>query len=240
MRLCIIRSRSYSRTYDQRFNDLFRHSMSRIGSQAMILTAGYNSKQESINHLHGMTLSSVSSLSVKPIPLVEFNLHLPSYTSQSLHSEGILALHILPPTPRAVSLGRVFASGVKRDISKEDSGTFVVPHRKGEANDDVFEEMTTPFKNIPQREWFTFKYNDSVDIPIIKEAERVFLCEKYRVFEVDSHELWVARVTNIIGGNPKYNVEDNSNKTGGLLYFNRAFHRIGDNLNERTSDIYNK
>lgn len=238
MRLCIIQSRNYSNTFDHRLNELFRHSMSRVSSQAMILTAGYNSKLESINNLHGMTLSSVSSLSVNPVPLVEFNLHLPSYTSHSLHSEGILALHILPPSPRAVSLGRIFASGVKRDISKKNSGTFEVPHKKGEVNDDVFEEMTTPFKNIPPREWFNFKYNDSVDVPIIKEAERVFLCKKYKVFEVDSHELWVARVTDIISGNPKYKVEDNSNKTGGLLYFNRAFHRIGDSLNETNSNIY--
>lgn len=228
----IIRSlRPYSTSVQLR--DLFKSSMSRVSSQAMILTAGFNNKNKPTETtLHGMTLSSVCSLSIFPIPLLQFNLHLPSYTSQSLHeNQGILAIHLLPPTSEAVKLGRIFANGVKRETKK--SGVTYLDATEEELLDgDVFHEMTTPFNNVPSEDWSIYNFNNQISIPIINEAERVFICQKRRIFEVDSHEIWVIEVLNILSPNEQFNVERNDDKTGGLLYYNRSFHKIGDALHE--------
>ena len=102
----------------------FCSAMARIGSQAMILTAPYRNDSQSTSKnptLHGMTLSSVCSLSVSPTPLLSFNLHLPSYTSKSLHErDSSMAIHLMPPTANAVKLGRIFASGVKKKTGTDE------------------------------------------------------------------------------------------------------------------------
>ncbi|CUM56675.1 unnamed protein product [Debaryomyces fabryi] len=214
------------------FRELFKSSMSRISSQAMILTAGFDATTRNKTSLHGMTLSSVCSLSTSPIPLLQFNLHLPSYTSQSLHeNNGILAIHLLPPTPKAVRLGRIFASGVKRETKKLNY-TYLDTSEQELEDGDVFHEMTTPFNNISNDDWKEYKFTDKLSIPIIKEAERVFICKKRQVFEVDSHEIWAVEVLEITSPNNNYNIAHNEDKTGGLLYYDRSFHKIGDALRE--------
>lgn len=211
------------------FKEEFKHAMSRISSQAMILTAGIpnvpSNSSDNINVLHGMTLSSVCSLSVYPKPLLQFNLHLPSYTSKALHdNEGYLAIHLLPPTSKSVRLSRIFASGIKVDPKH-----FNVNPIK---NDDgsIFHEMTTPFNDISQNDYTLYEVNDNYKIPIINELERVFICNKEKVFEIDNHEIWVVNVSKIL--KPNENYDSDHSKTGGLLYYKRGFHKIGTSLQE--------
>lgn len=195
----------------------FKDSMSRIGCQAMILTAGQKSNAR--GSLHGMTLSSTCSLSVYPKPLLQFNLHLPSYTSQNLHELKLLALHVLPPSANAVKLGRIFANGVKRPPQSNQ-----LPDNE---DGDLFHEKTTPFTNLETKEW-NFHTIENVNIPILQEAERVFICKKNEVFEVDKHEIWVVEVLDIL----KPRAELAEGLSGGLLYHNRNFHKVGPILTE--------
>lgn len=204
---------------------VFKLAMARVSSQAMILTAGRNSlitseaNKEGPVPLHGMTLSSVCSLSVFPHPLLQFNLHLPSYTSSSLHeNDGLLCLHVMPPTSRAVFLGRTFASGIKKDPEH-----FDVKPDDGE----VFHEMTTPFSQLAADEYQFFKAG-KVEVPVLNELEVAFVCQKLRVFEVDSHEIWVVKVLEVLFPNGGKQRE----KLGGLLYFDRGFHSVGSPISE--------
>ncbi|CAH2355465.1 hypothetical protein CLIB1423_27S00166 [[Candida] railenensis] len=197
-------------------NDVFKSSMSRISCQAMILTAGQAKVQAGSSHttsLHGMTLSSTCSLSVYPTPLLQFNLHLPSYTSQTLHDSKHLALHLLPPNHNTANLARLFANGIKAPPAKDDG--------------DIFHEKTTPFDTLEHgKDWkfHTVAVDDlKFDIPILTAAEEVFICKKRSVFEIDSHEIWVVEVLEILS-------TPNDEPTGGLLYFNRNFHKIGGTL----------
>ncbi|QFZ25748.1 hypothetical protein EJF18_10859 [Clavispora lusitaniae] len=204
------------------FKSLFRSSMSRIASQAMILTAGCENASD---NLHGMTLSSVCSLSVFPRPLLQFNLHLPSYTASSLHSNGgYLCLHVMPPTEKAVFLSRIFASGVKTDPEHFES--------KGD-DGEVFHEMTTPFSHLSPTEYYFHQIKDrkaieSLKVPVLKESEVAFICQKEKVVEIDNHEIWVVGVTDILLPNSAFA----NSKTGGLLYFDRGFHEVGPPLRE--------
>lgn len=191
----------------------FKSAMARVSSQAMILTAGARNSNEP---LHGMTLSSVCSLSVYPKPLLQFNLHLPSYTSASLHQNGgFLGLHVMPPSAKSVMLGRKFASGIKRDPEH-----FEVRPDDGEP----FHEMTTPFTDIPN-EYTMHEAKSGLKVPVLTELEVSFICKRREVFTVDDHEIWVVLVDEILFPNK-------NEPSGGLLYFDRGFHSVGKPLKE--------
>lgn len=190
----------------------FKSAMARVASPAMILTAGASLASEV---LHGMTLSSVNSLSVHPTPLLLFNMHLPSYTSASLHKTGHMALHLMPPSQESVLLGRKFASGVKQDPS----------HFKLNSKDGDFQEMTTPFSGFDDFTYYETK--DGVLVPIINELEVAFICSTRTQYEIDNHEIWVVNVDDVI--RPNQNIIKPS---GGILYFDRGFHKVGPPLSE--------
>lgn len=200
-------------------NDVFRNSMSLIPIQAMILTVG--AKEGTRNYQnHGMTLGSVCSLSVHPRPLLQFNLHLPSYTSKVLHKNPFFAIHTLSPAPDSSRMARIFASGIKNtsQLSHEDQNEQV-----DSKDTKILNEMTNPFGNLNSDDWSLYDYQ-GFQIPVLNSSVRIFICEKVQVFEVDSHEIWVVTVKEII--------ENNNNKPGGLLYFNRAFHEVGETIKE--------
>ncbi|KAH3667465.1 hypothetical protein OGAPHI_003114 [Ogataea philodendri] len=164
----------------------------------MILTAPALSS--SVSELHGMTLSSVSSLTINPEPVVQFNLQVPSRTSQTLHDSGFLALHILPPVQDSVRLARAFSRGTQGA------------------------HLTKPFEELRPDEWRYFAAN-GIKIPILSLAERVLICEKHKVFRVYNHELWTCGVKEIV---------DNASaaSSGGLIYYNRRFHTVGNKLEQ--------
>ncbi|KAI5951984.1 hypothetical protein KGF54_005059 [Candida jiufengensis] len=181
--------------------------MSKLASQAMILTS--STTKEEIKTLHGMTLSSVVSLSVYPKPFLQFNLHLPSYTSISLKENKYCAIHLMSPTQESSKIARIFAKGNKLKQQDEDG--------------EVFHEMTTPFNELTDKDYEYYKINDKVEIPILKTGvESIFICKVDQFIPIHDHEIWIIEVIKILNFNDK--------KTGGLLYYNRGFHKIGESV----------
>jgi flavin reductase (DIM6/NTAB) family NADH-FMN oxidoreductase RutF len=194
----------------------------------MILTSSFSGDVDTAK-MHGTTLSSVSSLTVNPEPIVQFNIQTPSATSREMHKNKYLALHILTPSYESVKLARNFSLG-SRYINSE---------AKSKANGENI--STTPFGIIDNSEWELFEdviksdrpdalhLSSDLHLPILtKHSERILVCEKYKVFNVYNHEIWTCKVKDIL-----VNVPD-EDRTGGLLYFNRKFHHVGDALAEIT------
>ncbi|ODV87670.1 hypothetical protein CANARDRAFT_193088, partial [[Candida] arabinofermentans NRRL YB-2248] len=199
-----------------------------ISNQAMILTAPFQGVPNP-SKFHGMTLSSVCSLVVNPEPVIQFNLQIPSITSEHLHKYNYLALHIMKPSNDSVNLARTFSKGIK--VSHDENGQI---------------QHTKPFELLEKSEWdiydngsrYPLSMNSThenvfiddinLNIPILtKNSERILICEKYKVFQIYNHEIWTCKVKDII-----VNDDVSGIKTGGLLYFNRQFHTIGDALKE--------
>ncbi|KAI5953844.1 hypothetical protein CANMA_004682 [Candida margitis] len=254
---------SYStQRHHSSISDKFRLTMSRLASPAMVLTSAIpmikststspststappvtddKSHIDPKQDLHGMTLSSVCSLSVHPNPYLEFNLHLPSYTSTAIHNHQYLAIHLMPPTRHSAKICRVFAKGVKlnkrgtkwtsKPITKaQQSVDNDVKNNKNNDEDDdgeIFHEMTTPFTNLVEDQDYTFikKHDENIAIPILSHAESIFICKTTHNFTIDDHEIWVAKVIDVI-------TDPHLHKSGGLLYFNKGFHKIGETLSE--------
>ena len=200
----------------------------------MILTASFSGKPE-IRKMHGTTLSSVSSLTVNPEPIVQFNIQVPSATSKSIHDNKYLALHILRPSNESVRLARNFSLGSRYINGSQ-------PEMKN-ANGTSTEISTTPFERINKNQWSLFEnvmhnkrpgsvhLDSDLHLPILtKDSERILICQKYKVFKVFNHEIWTCKVREIL-----VNIDDDG-KTGGLLYFDRKFHHVGEALIEIKKD----
>lgn len=194
----------------------------------MILTAPFakESRDPPLSTLHGITLSSVCSLATTPTPLLSFNLHLPSHTSLALHARnGTMAIHMMPPSYTGAKLARIFASGIKVEKSYHSREISFKANKLEQKDGEIFHERTTPFAHIFQGNWVEWPLDDTLSLPLLKEAERVLICKKRLVMQVDNHEVWAVEVQDILN----YNLCE---PTGGLLYYNRKFHQVGDPLTE--------
>lgn len=185
----------------------FRETMGRVANQAMILTSS-NLNDSSHISFRGITLSSVTSLSLKPEPLIQFNLQLPSLTSDSLHQHRYFAIHVLKPDENSIELARIFSKGVVKNLI---TGT-VIP--------------TQPFINLTENFHYETYYvdNNNLIIPTLKNSERILICHKKKVFKIGDHEIWVGKVEHII------NNEEELHVSGGLLYCNKQFHKLGNKI----------
>lgn len=179
--------------------------MSKIANQAMVLSAA---SKNMVPHklFRGLTISSLTSLSLKPQPLIHFNLQLPSFTSEALHETGFFAVHLLKPNATSIKLAREFSKGA---IINEKDNTY---------------SPTRPFENLVENEHYVTYKIEGTDLvlPLLKNSERVLICQKKDVFQIGDHEIWVGQIEDII--------VNETQPTGGLLYCNRRYHSLGNKI----------
>ncbi|KAH3676369.1 hypothetical protein WICMUC_002000 [Wickerhamomyces mucosus] len=203
----------------------FRQAMSSIANQVMILTPtckvnDISNFQPEILNLRGVTLSSVTSLSINPHPLIQFNLMIPSITSENLHKYDKFALHILNPNDHNIELVKKFSK--HREFNVKTSKFDQISPFKGLAKDIDFK-----LQNVEQLDSVDVQNNtnekNNLYLPILQSISKVLICEKHQNLLVQDHEIWIGKVLEIKTLNDNYN-----SKNGGLLNFNRSFHKVGN------------
>jgi flavin reductase (DIM6/NTAB) family NADH-FMN oxidoreductase RutF len=107
---------SMSRSYCS-LNEQYRQAMSAVAASAMIITTNHIDKTTNQPEPRGLTVSSLSSLSIKPSPLVSFNIQVPSRTSQVLRDSLKFAVNILPPTSVSAEVCRAFAGRLGQTVN---------------------------------------------------------------------------------------------------------------------------
>ncbi|CCH45030.1 hypothetical protein BN7_4609 [Wickerhamomyces ciferrii] len=188
--------------------------MSSIANQTMILTAPFANHPEDHSQecfYKGATLSSVTSLSINPKPLLQFNLQIPSMTSDLLHDFEIFGIHILPPTQESADLAKLFSKARVYNVEKSKY------------------EPVSPFSSLElgkDYELIEIKGagNDKIELPILKNVEKLLICCKFKHFEIQDHEIWIGEIKEV------REFIKNVEKSGGLLNFNRNFHIIGEKI----------
>lgn len=191
---------------------IFRDAMAGVASSPMIITTSHyeTSNEEKENKSmkrgprepRGITLSSITSVSLNPDILISFNIQIPSRTSEVLHDRGMFAINMLDSSPQSVRLCKVFAGQLGPDVNP-------------------FEVESQLFL------WNDHGDEDAMDIPTIIDTMAVLYCEKKRVIRVQDHEIWIAKVSDI-----KMNNDSRSDKKSHLVYYRRDFHGIGSKIKE--------
>ncbi|BFZ60800.1 hypothetical protein YB2330_001852 [Saitoella coloradoensis] len=119
----------------------------------------------------GLTLSSLTSLSLHPIPLLSFNIRLPSRASALLHRSGRFVVHILPASRPFAELCGAFATS-EYTASRD-------------------EEFKDPW--AMGHEWMASEEGQ----PVLEGALVKMHCKVRRTVEVGDHEVWVGEVTKV-------------------------------------------
>lgn len=179
----------------------FRQSMQRISFPTMIITTSSYSDTPPVD-FHGLTVSSMTSLSVSPAPLLQFNVQTPSLSSKNLHKHDLFAVHQLKPQPISVDLIKRFSKGISRGGTKPFVGL----------------EETVDFDIYKN----TIFDSDKTILPIMRDVERILICRKKECFPIADHEVWIGEVIDCIVKNDKI--------TGGVLHSNGKFYKLGENI----------
>jgi flavin reductase (DIM6/NTAB) family NADH-FMN oxidoreductase RutF len=187
--------------------------MTKLSASATVITTTSTTGIEP----RGLTVSSLTSLSLNPAPLVSFNLQLPSRTSEILHERNVFAVNIVPGTPQIRDLVIAFAGGYGHDVNpfEKFSSMFTVPAKLAAHKQESHNH---------EREGDIEEFKHAQNIPVIKDALAVLYCRKHQIFKVQDHEIWVAEVFHVDATNC-----NDSNATT-LLYQNRSFHSLGSVL----------
>lgn len=212
-----------STTFQPDLINSYRHAMGGIASSAMVITTTSISGDEP----RGLTLSSITSLSLKPTPLVSFNVQLPSRTSEVLHDRNIFAINVLPATELSVRLARVFSGAYGHTTNPFTTfpKEFFVPSSMPLSNTTTKDKKTIAGLTASPNGVEDVEYEHAKDIPVISTASAILYCKKYKIFNVQDHEIWVASVFHV-------DTSDSLSVSSTLLYQNRAFHSLGPQLDE--------
>lgn len=185
----------------------FRQVMQKLSYPTMIVTAAVPKGTKSVN-FHGLTISSMTSLSVDPKPLIQFNIKVPSNTSNNIRKNGLFAIHFLDPTKSNIDLARHFSRGIK-------------------------ETTTSPFSTLLENKDYMYYSGDKIKsesniiLPVLKDTGKILICNSKESFKVQDHEIWIGEVLQILPNTKEDCIEDDSGH-GGLLHCKRNFFKLGD------------
>lgn len=134
----------------------------------------------------------------------------------------VFAINILPATTAAAKACRAFAGALGRDVN---------PFTHPSVSPNIsFSQLENTLESSGQ-DW----RSRFLDIPVYKHAKAVIYCCQHKVFSVQDHEIWVARVLHVEINHETVGSDQESIRSAdasSLLYQNRRFHEVGSNLPE--------
>ncbi|CAG8906053.1 unnamed protein product [Penicillium egyptiacum] len=211
-------------------SDQVRLLMRRVPYPVAIITATDPSGPENTTSFRGMTVSSFSTVTLTPHPVISFNVRRPSETLSALLASRRFLVHLLAPGPATATLAR--------DFSKGNVTLAAMLRGHGE-----FEFTTLPTENEqghPQRPLPILKRraeavaaNDGVDFPF------VFECTLHpQKIDVHDHSIVLGTVVRAIEGSKSVSVpgqcgkvlDEHSPERLCLTYANTKFWKMGVEL----------
>lgn len=122
----------------------------------------------------GLTVSSFTTVSMSPRPMVSFNVHEKSSTLEAIHNSGMFAVHLLSNTSEAVEIASRFAKPMVKDQFKQDLvGQSIYAENAIPWNISGGAETQMDSRHLPPRlQWTYSEGRDAVMLQILCKAER--------------------------------------------------------------------
>jgi flavin reductase (DIM6/NTAB) family NADH-FMN oxidoreductase RutF len=205
--------------------------MRRVPYPVAIITATDPSGPTDSTSFRGMTVSSFSTVTLTPDPVISFNVRRPSETLNALLASGRFLVHLLAPGPDTATLARDFSKGNTTLASILDGhGDFEfraldVESKVGEA------ERPLPILRRRTKVLEGQAHADSVDFPF------VFECTLHpHKIDVHDHSIVLGTVVRAIEGyglsqeHDCSDLEDHSRERLCLTYANTRFWKMGSEI----------
>lgn len=169
----------------------------------------------------GMTVSSFSTVTLNPEPVISFNVKRPSETLTALQSSGRFLVHLLAPTQGPAALARDFSKGNHNLSIASGEGDFEFASHNSSNNGDGGNSRLLPLPLLRRR-----NTQEHVDFPF------VFECKLYpHQMEVYDHTIVLGHIVRTIIQCPL----NNGNKAGSgkdlcLTYADTRFWEMGHEI----------
>ncbi|KAJ5505460.1 FMN-binding split barrel-like protein [Penicillium expansum] len=211
-------------------SDQVRLLMRRVPYPVAIITATDPSGPENTTSFRGMTVSSFSTVTLTPHPVISFNVRRPSETLNALLASGRFLVHLLAPGPATATLARDFSKGnVTLAAMLKGHGEFEFAALPTE-NDEGLPQRPLP---ILKRRAEAAAANDGVDFPF------VFECTLHpEKIDVQDHSIVLGTVVRAIEGSASVSpqgqdgkvLDEHSPERLCLAYANTKFWKMGGEL----------
>ncbi|KAJ5769922.1 FMN-binding split barrel-like protein [Penicillium nucicola] len=204
-------------------SDQVRLLMRRVPYPVAIITATDPSGPADTSSFRGMTVSSFSTVTLTPHPVISFNVRRPSETLNALLASGRFLVHLLAPGPATATLARDFSKGnttLAAMLSGHGEFEFV-------ALDAGAEGDQRPLPVLRRRgEALAFEQK-SADFPF------VFECELHpSKIEVHDHSIVLGTIVRTIEGSDSVasDLDEQSPDRLCLTYANTKFWKMGSEV----------
>lgn len=203
--------------------------MRRVPYPVAIITATDPSGPEDTTSFRGMTVSSFSTVTLTPHPVISFNVRRPSETLNALLASGRFLVHLLAPGPATATLARDFSKGnVTLAAMLKGHGEFEFAALPTE-NEEGHPQRPLP---ILKRRVEAVAANDGVDFPF------VFECTLHpQKIDVHDHSIVLGTVVRAIEGSGSVSaqggdkvLDEHSPERLCLAYANTKFWKMGGEL----------
>ncbi|KAJ5961631.1 hypothetical protein N7501_006572 [Penicillium viridicatum] len=217
-------------TLSTSISDQVRLLMRRVPYPVAIITATDPSGPEDTTSFRGMTVSSFSTVTLTPHPVISFNVRRPSETLNALLASGRFLVHLLAPGQATATLARDFSKGnVTLAAMLKGHGEFEFAALPTE-NEEGHPQRPLP---ILKRRAEAVATNDGVDFPF------VFECTLHpQKIDVHDHSIVLGTVVRAIEGSGSVSVQGYDGKVLDehlpdrlcLAYANTKFWKMGGEL----------
>ncbi|KAF9425634.1 hypothetical protein BGZ94_007366 [Podila epigama] len=190
----------------------------------------------------GITVSSFTSISLKPIPLIAFCVKLPSRASTALHEANQFVVQFLAEDQIAHSVA--FSSSVappkgvtaKRITQDKEIEALVQEAEKQTLNSSNGETrastQTPPVGNNSSTSSSTdldpftvlgYETDPESNLPVLKNTLGAIRCKAHQVLNVGDHEMWIGHVEKVLYGD----IPGEPDQDRPLLYHDRSYRKVG-------------
>ncbi|KAE9379545.1 hypothetical protein N431DRAFT_553724 [Stipitochalara longipes BDJ] len=168
-------------------------------------------------HYRGMTVSSFTTITLTPTPIISFNVKFPSHTLSAIQKSRQFLVHILEASENGARIADSFTKGskfVERLLEGNEKGVGILPVVVGITGEEEGKEM-------------------GIKLPMLKAegVSRVLRCKvlsesegRSGLVEVGDHVIVIARVEEIF----ETEGEGKGEGKGGLCYANGKYRRVGN------------
>lgn len=159
----------------QTLKDVYKATMRSVPSSVVVLTTRVPSAQSGIDSLRGMTVSSLSSITLEPEPIISFSIRGPSRTLDCIIAGQSFTVNFLKSGATAARIADIFSK--------------------------PYDDPSQPFRTVLASGWADVYESDDPTSPAMKASQipARFTCELLpgKSLEVGDHTVVFAKVTHI-------------------------------------------
>ncbi|KAG0335338.1 hypothetical protein BG000_007574 [Podila horticola] len=189
----------------------------------------------------GITVSSFTSISLQPIPLIAFCVKLPSRASTALHESNQFVVQFLAedqiahsvafsssvaPPKEVVAKRRAQDKDIEAIVQEAGKQTLINGDKestKGISPSPPSRTVTTNDAELDPFDVLGHHVDPESGLPVLDNTLGAIRCKAHQVLTVGDHEMWIGHVEKVLYGD----IPGDPDQEKPLLYHDRSYRKVG-------------